>query len=89
MKSLIEFATKEQIRLLRKQRDEEIKNEVMCFITKNKRASFIDIYDNIDRAKVFIAKALFELKEEGKIDSEYEVRGNSVVLISFPSVKGE
>ena len=86
LKGLIEFATKEQIRLLKKQRDEEIKKEVLNFITENKRASFRELSDNLNHAKVFIAKALFGLKAEGKTDEEYEIPGNSMVLITFLSV---
>jgi len=93
MKSLIDFATKEQIRLLKKQRDEETKDEILRFIIENKRVSFRELSDNLDHAKVFIAKALFELKEEGRIDHEYETRHKYdrtiSVLIHFPSIKGE
>lgn len=93
LKGLIEFSTKEQIRQLKKQRDEETKKEILRFIIENKRVSFRELSDNLEYAKVFISKALFELKEEGKIDTEYETRHKYdrtiSVLIHFPSINNK
>ena len=61
-----------------------VKEKVMDFINEHGRASFKDLSDNIDSAKVFIAEALFKLKQEKLIYNKYEVHENSIVLINFP-----
>lgn len=66
----------------------KIKQDVLDFINKHGRASFDDLSDNINSAKVFIAKALFELEDEKLIYSKDEKQHKEdrtiMVRINFP-----
>ena len=66
----------------------KINQEVLDYITEQGRASFKDLSDNLDSAKVFIAKALFELEEEKLIYGEYEIQHEEdrtkMVRVNFP-----